>query len=318
MDILGTTIRPGKGYQLSMDIAHLHTRTKIDIPVIVQRAKAPGPCVLITGGIHGDEVNGVEIVRQIVANKYNIPEAGTIICIPVINAFGFIMKTREFPDGRDLNRVFPGSAKGSLASRVAHKIMTEIVPYIDYCIDYHTGGASRFNYSQLRISGGNPELLELAKVFGSPFIKNADNREKSFRESVSKLGKMVLLYEGGKSLNLDREVTRLGVQGALNVLDYLNMRKLTENEKSSPNKDLVIFSESTWIRSKHSGMYRSLIRNGEKVKKGDIIGTITDPYGFFEKQVKSISAGYVICLNHSPIVTQGDALAHIAIVDEEE
>lgn len=316
MNILGTTIRPGKEYQLSMDIAHLHTRTKIDIPVIVHRAKSAGPCVLITGGIHGDEVNGVEIVRQIVANKYNVPEVGTIICIPVINAFGFIMKTREFPDGRDLNRVFPGSAKGSLASRVAHKIMTEIVPHADYVIDYHTGGASRFNYSQLRISGGNPELLSLAKVFGSPFIKYADNRERSFRESVSKLGKMVLLYEGGKSLNLDRQVTRAGVQGALNVLNYLGMRKLKKQELELFQEDPVIFTDSTWVRSKHSGMYRSTIRNGEKVQKGELLGTITDPYGSFEKEVKSKYEGYVICLNHSPIVTQGDALVHIALLEE--
>ncbi len=318
MNILGTEIKPGKKYQLSIDIAHLHTRTKIDIPVIVRQAKNPGPCVLITAGIHGDEVNGVEIVRQLIANKYNVPEAGTIICVPVINPFGFIMKTREFPDGRDLNRVFPGSVKGSLASRVAHALMTEIVPHADYCIDFHTGGASRFNFSHLRISNENPELLEVAKAFGTPFIKYASYREKSYRESATKLGKMVILFEGGKSLNLDREVTRSGVNGALNVLNYLGLRSDLDSEESKETEEPVVFSKSTWVRSKHSGMYRSIMRNGSRVQKRDIIGTITDPYGSFEKKVRATADGFIICLNHSPIITKGDAIAHIAVVEEDE
>jgi len=315
--ILGTEIKPGRKYQLSIDIAHLHTRTKIDIPVIVCRARKDGPCVLITAGIHGDEVNGVEIVRQIVANKYNVPQAGTIICVPVINPFGFIMQTREFPDGRDLNRFFPGAQKGSLASKVAHALMTELVPHADYCIDYHTGGAARFNYSQLRISNENPELLELAKTFGTKFIKYSSYREKSYRESATKLGKMVLLFEGGKSLNLDREVTRSGINGALRVLNHLGVRTLSEGDPALEFKYTpIIFDQSTWIRAKHSGMYRSLVRNGTKIQKNDIIGTITDPYGSFEKKVKSTVNGYIICLNHSPIVTMGDALVHIAETEE--
>jgi len=151
INILGEKILPGKAYQLSINIAHLHTRTAIDVPVIIRRARKAGPCVLITAGIHGDEVNGVEIVRQIIANRYNVPDAGMIICVPVLNPLGFIMKTREFPDGRDLNRVFPGSKEGSLGSRFAYFFMKEIVPKIDYCIDYHTGASKRFNYTHIRI-----------------------------------------------------------------------------------------------------------------------------------------------------------------------
>jgi predicted deacylase len=313
MIILGTEILPGKQYELSINVARLHTRTEIDIPVIVRTAKKPGPCVLITAGIHGDEVNGVEIVRQIIANKFNIPEAGTIICVPVINPFGFIMQTREFPDGRDLNRVFPGSTKGSLASKVAHALMTEIVPHADYCIDYHTGGASRFNYSQLRISNENPELLKLAKIFGPKFIKYSSYREKSYRESATKLGKLVLLFEGGKALNLDRQVTRIGIEGALRILDHLGVKSWPANEDYTQEPpESIVFNTSTWVRSNHSGIYRSIMRNGSAVKKGDIIGTITDPYGSFERKVKATTDGYIICLNHAPIVTNSDALAHIA------
>ena len=314
--ILGEKILPGKSYQLNIDIARLHTRTKIEVPVIVSRAKKEGPCVLISAGIHGNEVNGVEIVRQLIASKYNIPDAGMIICVPVLNVFGFIIKTREFPDGRDLNRVFPGTKSGTLASKFAHVFMTELVSFADYCIDYHTGGSERFNYSQIRVAGDDPETVRLAEVFGAKFIKFSSIREKSYRDSATKLGKKALLFEGGKSLDLDRHVTKVGITGALNVLDYIGVKKFPADFE--PFKELakqITFSKSTWIRANYSGMYRSIIRNGSSINKGEVIGTITDPYGSFERKVKASASGYIICLNHSPIVTQGDAVAHIAIVN---
>lgn len=315
INILGENILPGKTYQLKIDIARLHTRTKIEVPIIVSRSKKKGPCVLISAGIHGNEVNGVEIVRQLVANKYNVPDAGMIICVPVLNVFGFIIKTREFPDGRDLNRVFPGSKSGTLASKFAHVFMSELVVHADYCIDYHTGGGERFNYSQIRISDNEEETFELAKIFGAKFIKFSSHREKSFRDSASKLGKKVLLFEGGKSLSLDRNVTRAGITGALNVLDHLGVKKFPADFEPFVEKSAqVVFTESRWVRANHSGMYRSIVRSGSRIRKGDIIGTITDPFGFFEKKVKASINGYIICLNQSPIVTNGDAIAHIAIV----
>ena len=312
--ILGQKIEPGKSYQIKIDIARLHTRTKIEVPVIINRAKKEGPCVLISAGIHGNEVNGVEIVRQMVSKKYNVPDAGMIICVPVLNVFGFLIKTREFPDGKDLNRFFPGSKSGSLASKFAHVFMSEIVVHADYCIDYHTGGDDRFNYSQVRISDNDSDVLELAKVFDAKFIKYSSHREKSYREAATKLGKKVLLFEGGKSLDLDRQVTYSGITGALNVLDYLGVKKFpVDYELNGKDVKQVIFEDSIWVRANYSGMYRSIIRNGTKINKGDIIGLITDPYGFFERKVKASKTGYIICLNHSPIVNQGDAIAHIAI-----
>lgn len=313
--ILGQKIEPGKSYQIKIDIARLHTRTKIEVPIIISRAKKAGPTVLISAGVHGNEVNGVEIVRQLVANKYNVPDAGMTICVPVVNVFGFLIKTREFPDGKDLNRVFPGSKNGSLASSFAYVFMQEVVAHADYCIDYHTGGADRFNYSQIRISGEDKETIELAKAFGAKFIKYSNHREKSYRESATTLGKKVLLFEGGKSLDLDRHVTRSGVTGALNVLNYLGVKKIPTDfvpfvEPSEP----IVFEESKWVRANYSGMYRSIVRNGVKIKKGDIIGSITDPYGFFERKVKAPVSGYIICLNHTPIVNKGDAIVHIAII----
>ena len=310
--ILNQKIGLGESVQLKMDIARLNTRSKIDVPIIVSRGLKEGPCLLLIGGIHGDETNGVEIVRQIVASGLNKPEKGTVICIPLLNVFGFLSLTREFPDGRDLNRMFPGSNTGSLASRFAFHLMNKVIPKVDYCIDYHTGGAQRFNYSQVRISGNDEESLKLAKIFGSPYIVFSKSKEKTFRKSMVDLGKKVLLFEGGKSLNLDKVVTKSGIQGAINIMHHLGMRDFSSKiTKTNPENPPIIIKSSKWIRAKHSGMYRSYISVGQKVEKGVKLGSISDPFGDYETVFKNPQEGYVLNSNHSPIVNQGDAILHI-------
>ncbi|MCP4442877.1 MAG: succinylglutamate desuccinylase/aspartoacylase family protein [Aureispira sp.] len=312
MKILGTTVAPGECKTIQLSIARLHTGTPIDIPIVVARAKKEGPCLLLTAGIHGDEINGVEIVRQVITKELHIPEKGTVICVPVINVFGYLNQERDFPDGRDLNRMFPGFKRGSLASRFAYHIINEVVPHIDYCIDFHTGGASRFNYSQIRLDAQDTKALDLAKIFGSKFIINAKQREKSFRHTLRKLGKSVLLFEGGKSLHLDRIVTKVGIQGVQRVMHHLDMRDYSKEITKFYNlPEGVMITKSSWVRAKHSGMFRSHKKIGSLVAKGDKIGTISDPYGSFETAVKSTYDGYIICANHAPIVHQGDALFHI-------
>lgn len=318
MIILNQEIKPGTSTQLNLTVAKLHTHTPIDVPVIIERAKKDGPCILFLGGIHGNEINGVEIVRKIVASKTNKVKRGTTICIPVLNVFGFLNQQREFPDGRDLNRVFPGSPNGSLASRFADSMMKEIMPHIDYCIDYHTGGDGRFNYPQLRIGENKPEILDLAKQFGVRFIKYARQREKSFREIADKMGIKVLLFEGGKTLHLNQKVTEAGVNGARNILMQLGMtdpKATTEILAKSDQK--IVIKTSTWIRAKYSGMLRTNLKNGTFVKKGDILGSISDPFGEFERQVKAPNDGFVFCMEHSPIVNQGTAIFHISTSHEE-
>lgn len=309
--ILGEKIALGKTI-IHHELAKLHTRTPVAIPIIIQKAKAPGPVVLLMAAIHGDEVNGVEIVRQIISKKYNVPSKGTVICIPIVNVFGFLDMTREFPDGRDLNRSFPGSSKGSLAGRFAYFLMNEIVPKVDYCIDYHTGGASRFNFPQVRYNGNSKECEELAVAFGTKFLIEADLRDKSFRNYASKAGLKVIMFEGGKSLNMDRHVTREGIGGALRVLNHLGMRQDSNEFLEIRNENQVVLTKSTWLRAKFSGMFRTYARNGSLVKKGDVLGTISDPYGDFEKKVLAPNEGYIICVNHTPLVNQGDALIHLS------
>ncbi len=311
LHILGENVALGESAKVSFNVAKLHTQNTIDVPVIIERSKKPGPTVLITAGIHGDEINGVEIVRQIIAKGINKPKKGTIICIPVINVFGFIHMDREFPDGRDLNRVFPGSKGGSLASQVAHKLMTEIVPHADLILDLHTGGANRFNAAQIRIVKNEIVLDELAEVFGAPFIYYSKNINKSFRNSSYKLGIPILLFEGGKSFNIDNTITNTGVNGIKRVLHHLEMLG-NKFKVSKPKNNCTKITDSMWVRAKHSGMFKADVSVNTQVKKGAVLGHITDPYGSFNHFVKAPSDGYIFTVNESPIIYQGDAIFHIS------
>ncbi|MFT5304586.1 MAG: putative deacylase [Chitinophagales bacterium] len=307
--ILGHNIKRGKGAILEMDVAKLHTRNSLNIPVIVERGKLDGPVMLLLGGVHGDESNGVAIVRDIIRKKYNKPKRGTIICIPVFNVFGYLNQSREFPDGRDLNRMFPGSASGSLASQFAHKFTKEIVPLIDYVLDFHTGGSGRENFSNVRCVFEEEESFELAKIFGAPFIVNSFYIPKSIRDTFRKLGKTVLLFEGGKSLELDQSVIDYGVQGALNIMKRLGL----QDGEVVVNNEPILVENSKWIRAPYSGMFQSTVKNGSKVKHKTILGKISDPFGEFEKNVYAPFDCYLFGLNTAPIVYKGDAIYHVSI-----
>lgn len=311
LDILGEKVELGQSAKVSFNVAKLHTQNRIDVPVIIERSKKPGPTVLVTAGIHGDEINGVEIVRQIISKGINKPKKGTIICIPVINVFGFIHLDREFPDGRDLNRVFPGGKTGSLASRVANKLMTEIVPHADLILDFHTGGADRFNAAQVRIVKNEVILDELAEVFGAPVIFYSKNLNKSFRSSCYKLGIPMLLFEGGKSFSIDKTVTNTGVNGIKRVLNHLDMLS-NKFKVSKPKRNAIKILESKWIRANHSGMFKSNVSVNTFVNKDDVLGHITDPYGSFNQFVKAPNDGYIFNVNESPIIYQGDAIFHMS------
>lgn len=311
LTLLGEEIVPGTSRELNFSFAKLHTNTPIDVPIIIERSQFDGPTVLFVAGIHGDEVNGIEVVRQLVSKGINKPKIGTTICIPIINIFGFLQKVREFPDGRDLNRAFPGSKSGSLAARVAYQLMNDIVPNVDYCLDFHTGGSSRFNAPHVRVEKGNNTLTKLAETFNAPFILHSKNLKKSFRNACRKKGIPLLLFEGGKSNSIDTIVSNTGVNGSKRVLHHLGMLK-TKFKVSSPKKSSVTISRSKWIRANASGMFKSTIAVGNFVNQGDVIGQITDPYGKIFKRVKASNDGYVVNVNEAPLVYQGDALFHIS------
>jgi predicted deacylase len=316
MVIFGESILPGESKTIQLEIARLHTTTKLTIPIIIKRSKIEGPVVLFSGGIHGDEFNGIEIVRQLISKKINKPKRGTIICIPIINIYGFINRSRDFPDGRDLNRVFPGSKKGSLASRFAYHIMTDIIPIVNYAIDFHAGGASRFNVPQIRLSPNNPETQQLADAFNAPFTLFSKNIAGSFRNACEKLNVKMLLFEGGKSLDINEKVAQEGVNGVKRFLHYLDMldpKQIIEKQQ----KPTIYIEKSGWLRAKCSGLLIDYNLVGQFVKKGTVLGMITDPFGKFERKIKAPNDGYIINANHSPIVYQGDAIYHLSNTTEE-
>ncbi|GGG38427.1 succinylglutamate desuccinylase/aspartoacylase family protein [Bizionia arctica] len=315
ISILGHDIPLGTSKEINFNIAKLHTATKIEVPIIIERSKKPGPTILFTAGLHGDEINGVDIVRQLISRNINKPKRGTIICIPILNVFGFLNGSRSFPDGRDLNRSFPGSEDGSLASRVAYRLMHEIIPEVDLIIDFHTGGASRFNAAQIRIVENQPQLVELANVFGAPFVLYSKHIVKSFRNACFQLGKPVLLYEGGKSSFVDDNISKVGVEGVKRILAHFEM--LNSKVKANPAKFKTVFvKKSKWIRAKQSGMFKAKVAINSKIKVGDILGQITDPYGKVHHTVKSNIEGYIINLNEAALVYQGDALFHVTKIIE--
>ena len=218
--ILGKEVKPGTTVQIGLDVAKLHTATSVQVPIIVSHAKKAGPVVLLLGGVHGDEINGVEIIRKMVYNKWNVPKRGTVIAIPILNIISFLNKTRELPDGRDLNRSFPGSTNGSLAGQFAAAFRTKLAPLADYVLDFHTGGAHRHNYPQIRCDFSSQTNLDLAEVFDSPYLISSKLIPKSLRETVTKLGKTILLFEGGKSDVIDPFVVDEGIRGIKNVLHH--------------------------------------------------------------------------------------------------
>ena len=306
---LGKEIPEGKRTVIDLKIAKLHTRTTVNVPVIIERSNNPGPVVLLLAGIHGDETNGVGIVREIIDLKINKPKNGTIICIPVFNIFGYLIQTREFPDGRDLNRMFPGTLNGSLASQFAYQFTEKIAPFVDYVIDFHTGGGERDNVAQIRCSSNDQKALELAKVFNPPMIVFSSNITKSLRDTLHRMGKTVLLFEGGKSNELSPTVINEGVNGTKNVLIRLGLIEGEITVRAAP----VFVHKAKWLRASDSGMFKIMAKNGSFVKKREVLGIIQDPFGEFKKKIYAPFNGHIFCINKTPIVNKGDALFHMSI-----
>lgn len=310
MILNGIEIQPGETKSVIANIARLPSHSPIDISITVSRAKVEGPTLLLMGGLHGDEINGVEIVRRILDQKLNIPDCGTTISIPIINIYGFIHFSRYVPDGKDVNRSFPGSKTGSLASRVAHYLMREIIPKIDYGLDFHTGGADRTNFPQMRCKMNDPINEELAHVFGAPFLLHSDYRPKSLRWAAARKGKKILVFEGGESSRFDEFAIQEGLNGALRVMKHLGMR----TEAPAPIASSRMIKKSSWIRAKYSGLFQTLVQSGDQVTRKQKLGYITDPFGEFKEPIIAQKDGFVIGINNNPIMHAGDAVMHIGYI----
>ena len=298
----------GEQQEIQLNIARLPTYTNIDLPVHVFRAEEEGPTLLLTGGLHGDELNGIEIIRRMVFQDMLMPDKGSVIALPLVNVYGFIQNVRGLPDGKDINRSFPGIKGGSLARLLAHTLMNEIIPQIDYGIDFHTGGAARSNYPQIRCTLDDKKNKELAKAFAPPFVVHSSLIEKSFRKAAHKKGKQILVFETGESTRFDEFGIQEGMDGTMRLMKYLDMKK----ESPEADHSTEIYKKTTWVRANYAGLFKPKIELGDKVNKRQVLGHITDPYG--NERFKSVcpNSGRVIGLNYAPVVHKGDALLHLA------
>lgn len=311
LTINGITVPRGTRMSIDIPAGRLYTHAPMTIPVHVVSGKRPGPRLFISAAIHGDEINGVEIIRRLLKLSALKRIHGTIIAVPIVNIHGFINHSRYLPDRRDLNRSFPGSEKGSLAARLAHLFMQEIVSKSTHGIDLHTGAIHRTNLPQIRANLEDEETNRLARAFNVPVIISSNLRDGSLRESAAENGIPMLLYEAGEALRFDEVSIRAGVKGIVNVMRLLEMIPTSRRKPKRQMKPVVAHS-SSWVRAGDSGILRAMIPLGGRVKKGTLLGIVADPFGEREIEIVAPFSGIVIGKTNLPLVNEGEALYHIA------
>jgi predicted deacylase len=311
IEIAGEMILPGHKHRVEIPVGRLPTRTPISLPVIVINGKLPGPKLWLSAAIHGDEINGVEIIRQVMGIVQAKRLKGTLIAVPVVNIFGFLEQSRYLPDRRDLNRSFPGSSQGSLASRLAYLFMKEVVSRCTHGIDLHTAAQPRINLPQIRANLLDEETYRCAKAFGSPLLVHSTARDGSLREAASQKGIPILLYEGGEALRFDAGAISIGVEGILRVMAFLEMYPYTS---SLLERNSVEVRQTKWVRASKSGVFHLGVSLGEKVGKRQSLGLITDAFGEDRIKVRSPIEGMVIGHVQNPLVNQGDGIVHLAVI----
>ena len=309
----GVTIKPGERASIELPMARLYTSNKMTLPVHVIHGRRQGPVLFVSAAVHGDEINGVEIIRRLLASKAMKDLRGTLLAIPVANPFGFIQRARYLPDRRDLNRSFPGSLKGSLAGRIAHLFMTEIVSRCDFGIDLHTGSNFRSNLPQIRACLDDPRTIELAKAFGAPIVVPSELREGSLREVVAALGKPVLVFEGGEALYFNESVIKTGLQGVIRLMRHTGLLPASKRAK---HRESIVTDRTSWVRAGMSGIFSRKVQLGDLVKRRVLLGTLSDPLGDEREDIISPYTGVVIGQLNIPLAYEGDALIHLARVPD--
>ena len=313
LTIAGSPVKPGSQATIDIPVARLYTHTDMALPVHVIHGRRDGPRLFICGAVHGDEIIGTEIIRRLIKLKKVRKLRGTLIAVPVVNVYAFLQQSRYSPDRRDLNRFFPGSAKGSLTSQLAASFMDEVVSVCQYGIDMHAGSNHRANLPQIRADIKNPETMRLAREFQVPVIIAAAAREGSLRRSAVEKGIQMLLYEAGEALRFDEEGIRAGVRGALAVMTAIGM--LPPARRRKPSIDPLIADSTSWVRAPASGILHMESPLGGRVAKNSRIGIIADPFGNQEMEIRSPVSGMVIGRLNLPLVQRGDAIIHIAHLD---
>jgi len=310
-------IPAGRRMTVDLPVAKLYTHSQIAMPVHVINGKKTGPTLFVSAAIHGDELNGVEIIRRLLKMPALKRLRGALLAIPIVNVHGLLHHSRYLPDRRDLNRTFPGSERGSLAARLADLFMREIVEQCSHGIDLHTGAIHRTNLPQIRANLGDAETARLARAFGVPVLLNANLRDGSLRQAAAERGIPMLMYEAGEALRFDEVAISAGVRGVINVMRALDMLPAKQHGKTKRGEPVLAHS-SAWVRAPVSGVLRTVAPLGARVSKNSLLGVVGDPFGEREAEVLSPSDGIVIGRTNLPLANEGDALFHIARFDKME
>jgi uncharacterized protein len=311
----GQDIAPGSRKTVELAVANLYTHTHLNMPVHVVNGRRDGPTLFLTAAIHGDELNGVEIIKRILKRGILKGLRGRLLAVPIVNVFGFIEQSRYLPDRRDLNRSFPGRGSGSLAARLANLVVTEIVAKADYGIDLHTGAVDRTNLPQVRADLSEPFAKRMAHAFGAPVVIDANTREGSLRQHAGQIGVPTLLYESGEALTFDELSIKVGVRGIIRVMRELEMLP----PRAGPRKSAaapIYTNATTWVRAPMSGLIQARCRLGQQVRAQQVLAKISDPFGEVEVDVAAAAGGIVIGRSTSPLAHEGDALIHLARFDD--
>lgn len=306
----GRVVAPGTRETINLEVSTLANATPMTLPVHVVHGHGPGPVMFISGVVHGDEIQGLEIVRRVLADKVLETISGTLLAVPIVNAFGFLNHSRYMPDRRDLNRSFPGSDQGSLSSLLADLFFREVVKRATYGIDLHTAALHRTNLPQVRIAPQDEQLQSLAEAFAAPVILTSKLREGSLRKAAQEADVKVILYEGGEALRFDEVAIDAGVKGCLRVMHHVGM--LAKAPVKPTHQNTVHTSSSSWARAPEGGILHSVRRVGDRVGRREPIGIITDPMGRVSVPVFAEDDGIIIGRTNLPIVNRGDALFHLA------
>ncbi|MDH3673613.1 MAG: succinylglutamate desuccinylase/aspartoacylase family protein [Gammaproteobacteria bacterium] len=303
------TVEPGQRISVNLPIADLYMGTSLGMPVNVICGRKPGPVLFVSAAIHGNELNGVEIIRRLLKRKGLGAIHGTLLAVPVVNVHGFLNQSRYLPDRRDLNRSFPGSRTGSIAARLANTFLTEIVSKADYGVDLHTGAINRSNLPQIRANLDDEKTLELARVFGVPVVVNSDSLDGSLRACAVDRGIPMLIYEAGEALRFDEISIRGGVRGVLNVMHSIGMLpSIKGNKRGNP----VEARSTRWVRAPSSGIVTAEVNLGTSVAKGDCLATIRSPLSELQDRLHAPFDGIVIGRNNLPLAHEGEALFNLA------
>lgn len=311
IEIAKETIAPGQLRRFELPVSRLATKTLVSLPITVVNGIEPGHTLWLSGAIHGDELNGVEIIAKVLGRIDPRKLRGTIIAVSIVNVFGFIEQSRYLPDRRDLNRSFPGSENGSLASRLANLFMREIVEKSDYGIDLHTAAVHRINLPQIRANLEDKTTYHCAQAFGAPLMMHSSTRDGSLRHAATKKGIPVLLYEAGEALRLNSLAIKVGISGIFGVLKHLEMY---EDELVPSIGASLQAKKSKWIRASCGGLFHLLVNLGDRVTKKQELGYITNAFGERRVPIRATIEGIVISHIQNPLVNQGDGIVHLAII----